>query len=78
MDEPVDRRTFSQIVESNWAQPPCCILRLMVLLDKGTFESSFPADSPIIMVTISTAAGRMSSSAIVWGFFHFAILCATL
>jgi hypothetical protein len=56
----------------------CCILRLMVLLDKGTFESSFPADSPIIMFTISTAAGRMSSSAIVWGFLHFAILCATL
>jgi hypothetical protein len=22
MDEPVDRRTFSQIVESNWTQPP--------------------------------------------------------
>jgi hypothetical protein len=45
----------------------CCILRLMVLLDKGTFESSFPPDSPIIMfTTISTAAGRMSSSAIVW------------
>jgi hypothetical protein len=49
----------------------------MVLLDKGTFESSFPADSPIIMF-ISTAAGIMSSSAIVWGFLHFAILCATL
>jgi hypothetical protein len=22
MDEPVDGRTFSQIVESNWTQPP--------------------------------------------------------
>jgi hypothetical protein len=47
----------------------CCILRLMVLLDKGTFESSFPAGSRIIMFTMSTAAGKMSSSAIVWGFY---------
>jgi hypothetical protein len=45
----------------------------MVLLEK-----SFPANSPIIMFTISTIAGRMSSSVIVWGFLHFAILCATL
>jgi hypothetical protein len=56
----------------------CCDLRLVVLLDKGTFESSFHADSPIILFTISTAAGRMSSSAIVWGFLHFAIACAAL
>jgi hypothetical protein len=51
---------------------------LLVLLGKGTFQSSFPADSPTIMFTISTAAGRMSSSAIVWGFLHFVILGATL
>jgi hypothetical protein len=50
----------------------------MVLMDKGTFESSFAADSPIITFTIFTVAGRMSSSAIIWGFLHFAILCATL
>jgi len=39
-----------------------------------------PADSPIIRFTISSAAGRMSSSSIVWGSLHFAILhvCATL
>jgi hypothetical protein len=49
----------------------------MVLLDKGTFESSFPADSPIIMFNISAAADRMSSSAIVWGFLRVVILCAT-
>jgi hypothetical protein len=54
----------------------CCILQLMVLLDKGTFGSSLTADSPIIMFTISTAADRTSSSVIVWGFLHFAILCA--
>jgi hypothetical protein len=44
----------------------------------GVFESSFQADSPIIMFTLFTAAGRMSSSATVWGFLHFAILCTTL
>jgi hypothetical protein len=55
----------------------CCILRLTVLLDKGTFESSFPADSPIIMFTTSTAAGRISFAS-VWGFLHFAILCKML
>jgi hypothetical protein len=48
----------------------CCILQLMVLLDKGTFESSFPADSPIIMFTISTPASKMSS-VIVWGLLTF-------
>jgi hypothetical protein len=56
----------------------CCILRLMILLDKGTFESSFSADSRIIMFTIFIAAGRMSSLAIVWGFLHFVIQYATL
>jgi hypothetical protein len=59
----------------------CCILGLMVLLDKGTFESSFPADSPIIMFTISTAAGEMSPSAIVWASYvlQFCVLpCKTL
>jgi hypothetical protein len=49
-----------------------------MLLEKGTFESSFSADSPITMFTISRAAGRMSSSANVWRFLHFVILCATL
>jgi hypothetical protein len=56
----------------------CCILRLKVLLDKSIFECSFPADSPIIMFTISTAACKMSSSAIVWVFLHFATLRVTL
>jgi hypothetical protein len=64
----------------NWSlrsSAMCRILRLMVLFDKGTFESSFAADSLIIMF-ISTAAGKMSSSAIAWDFLHFAILCAAL
>jgi hypothetical protein len=30
MDEPVDRRTFSQIVESNWAQPPSFFNQLII------------------------------------------------
>jgi hypothetical protein len=65
----------------NWSlrsSAMCCILWLILLLDKGTFESSFPADPPIIMFTISTAAGTMSSAPIVWGFLHFVILRATL
>ena len=35
-------------------------------------------DSPITRFTISIAAGRTSSSAIVWGSMHYAILIATL
>jgi hypothetical protein len=48
----------------------CHILLLIGLLEKGTFESSFKVDSPIIMYTITTAAGRMSS-VIVWGLLTF-------
>jgi hypothetical protein len=66
-----------QLIDHWGSSTMCCILQLIVLLDKGTFESSFTADTPIIMFTISTAAGRMSSSVILWGFLHFAILCAT-
>src|SRR6218665_3996805 len=43
---------------------------------RASLEDS--ADSPIIGLAISTAAGRMSSSAIVWGSLHFAIICTTL
>lgn len=37
-------------------------LRLIVLLDKGTFENSFPADSSAIVLIITTAAGRTDST----------------
>jgi hypothetical protein len=67
MDGPVDRRTFSQIVESSWCYWTKAFLKVASL-----------QDSPIIMFTISTAASGLSSSAIVWGFLHFATLCATL
>lgn len=54
-----------------------CHIRTLTSLDRGTFI--FPAlVSSIRMDTISIAAGRMSSSAIVCGFLHFAILYATL
>jgi len=53
------------------------ILRLMVLLYKGDFESSLLAYSPTIMSTISTAAGKISSSTKERGF-YISQLCMPL
>lgn len=47
---------------------------MTVLLDKGTFESNFLADLPVIMFTIPEADYLRISSEMLWGFIHDAIL----
>ena len=68
MNEPVDLRIFSQIVELNWKQPFFSTLISERYLDFITASAENPADSVIIRFTISTAAGRMKCSAIVCDF----------
>jgi len=63
---------------SLWSSAMRWILWLMVLLYTGNFESSLLAYSPTIIFTISTAAGKISSSTMERGFLHFATLYATL
>jgi len=64
IDEPVDQGTFSEIVVLNWKQPSFFTLIFI------TASAENLADSTIIRFTISTAAGIMSSFAIVQGFLH--------
>ena len=54
------------------------IVRLVVLLDKGTFESSLHADSPNKTFAISTAVDKISSYMTERGFLHFPTLYANL